>query len=120
MHRGRELPGFINTSITTMLWHDVVNTWKQPTRKYVLDVKGIVSRVFEGITDGLEPISSYRGFSTVCKREIRSMIEQRTQDAITAVETKLSAEDSAFTLNHYFMDTYNAIVHGASDCKTVT
>jgi interferon-induced GTP-binding protein Mx1 len=104
--RGRELPGFLNWKVVSMLIKTAVIKWKEPALGLLQDTKLIVEEVCDEIVDAIVP--QYRMLAASMKQIVSTIVDERAEFIRdTIIDQWVQTESIAFTLQPEFYELYN-------------
>lgn len=110
--RGRELPGSMRPEVAEALVMEYVMAWGPPAHDLVDEVAKILEEVCFKVIQHHIPRDQYPTFQSEIKTVVAGVISARIQEVHgkCGVDGLLTDEQKPFTMNHYFMDTYNKIM----------
>ena len=105
MHRGRELPRFLNYSVFSKVFQEKVEVWRAPTewlcKSVLLDMACTLANVWGA--------KRFHQFNTTLKMSFKDAMASMTKYLNDEVQSVFQEESIPSTQNHYFMDTVNKI-----------
>ena len=106
--RGRELPGFLNFHVFTLLVGEYVALWKAPTEYFQQTLHDALAEAADKVVDEHAGSRSPQ-LARKLKSELNAYVAARSAEAKERLKGLLEQEMRPCTENHYLWDTINKI-----------
>lgn len=105
--RGRELPGFLSTQAFYMCMSLYVDSWEEPMKNMLKDVRKLAQEVAGKLADAL--IKQYPALRDSIRFAAATVLSDIFDDILSKLELLLNKEKDPFTLNDFLQQWVNKL-----------
>ncbi|CAH2219119.1 interferon-induced GTP-binding Mx1-like isoform X1 [Pelobates cultripes] len=116
LHRGRELPGFVNYKTFEAIVKDKIDKMEEPARETLQNVTDVVGKMFTEL--GVQHFENFQNLYRVCKTSIENLRQSQEAIADTLIKTQFMMEAMVYAQDKCYRKELLAIQDNEDGVQT--